>query len=202
LLLPGCMYNHSVYLLCKCRTENESLSKTWANFAQQRGGEDEVREAVRKLIEHSILASHRDPPGQPEKGPANPPLGLTSPCEHASVEPAPFVTRSDADPIDGALCTSNRWSMDPYSTSGPRAPRNRIFYWQLKESLFLCLPAGSIVLLARIVRHILSSFEESERNRLSKREVTLKVNAFLKARCVFCGRAYAHTCIRKHDSEA
>jgi len=42
--------------------------------------------------------------------------------------------------------------MDPYSTSGPRATRNRIFHWQLKEWLFLCLPAGSIVVLARIVR--------------------------------------------------
>lgn len=27
--------------------------------------------------------------------------------------------------------------MDPYSTSGPRAARNRIFHWRLKEWLFL-----------------------------------------------------------------
>lgn len=153
LLLSGYRYllYHSVFVLA-LHNQNESLLKTWENFAQQRGGEDEVREALRKLIEHSILASHRDPPGQPEKGPANPPLGLTSPCEHANVEPAPFVIRSDADPIDGALCASNRWSMDPYSTSGPRAARNRIFHWQLKEWFFLCLPADSIVVLARIVR--------------------------------------------------
>lgn len=131
-----CIRSFTLYILCIVPSKT-NCSRIWANFAQRRAGEDELREAPRKLIEYSIRASHCDPPGQPEKGTGEPAFRVNEPLRTPPVEPAPFVTRSDADPIDGTLYASNRWSMDPYSTSGPCAARNRIFHWRFKEWLFL-----------------------------------------------------------------
>lgn len=144
-LLPGCMYTfvHFVHSVHRSIVPGKTLKKmnklrVSATTSRRRRGSRSSEETDRALDPGIPLR----PTWATWEGTSEPAFRVNEPLRMPPVEPAPFVTRSDADPIDGVLCASNRWSMDPYSTSGPRAARNRIFHWRLKEWLLsVCLEA-------------------------------------------------------------
>jgi len=179
------------------------MSKLRATTSRRRRGSRSSEETDRALDSGIPLR----PTWAIWEGTDEPAFRVNEPLRTPPVEPAPFVTRSDADPIDGALYASNRWSMDPYSTSGPCAARNRIFHWRLKECLFLfarrldCRPDAYC---ARTRFHWKNERERGREIEKEKvwREATLKVNASSKMRYVSSGCTYLpapKSIIRKHN---